>query len=66
MSARHEEGYYEKHIIYFLVCKGLSKDEGGVARSTIIEEKRPVAGFKTGDLVKERSGGLPYNDSMLE
>ena len=45
--------------LFFLVCKGLSNDDVGVARGTIFQEIRPGAGFKTGDFVKEKLGGLP-------
>ena len=41
----------------FLVCEGLSNDDVGEPRSTVFQEKRPAAGFKTGDFVKEMLGG---------
>ena len=50
-------------IIGFLSCKGLSKDDVEVERGTLVREIRPGAGFKTGDLFKERSGEIPENDS---
>ena len=43
----------------FFVCKGLSNDDVGAARSTVFQEVRPGAGSKTGDFVKEKLGGLP-------
>ena len=53
MTARHEEGCYEKNIFkYFLVCIGLPNDDVGVSRVTIFQETRPGAGFHTGDFVK--------------
>ena len=33
--------------------------DGEVSRDTVFEEKRPGAGFETGDFVKEKLGGLP-------
>ena len=43
MAARHEDGRYEKHIFtYFLVYKGLSNDDVGVATNTVFREMRPV------------------------
>ena len=30
----------------------------GLARGTVFQEVRPGAGFKTGDFVKEKLGGL--------
>ena len=36
---------------------------GWVARGTVFQEIRPWAGFKTGDFVIEKLGGLPKNDS---
>ena len=65
MAALHEEGCYEENILTtFLVCKGLllillSNDDVGAERDTVFQEIRPGAGFKTGDFVKENSGGLP-------
>ena len=50
--------------MHFLVCKGLSNDDVGVARGTVFQEIRPIAGFKTGGFAKEKLGGLPYNDSL--
>ena len=51
--------------MYFLGCKGLSYDDIEVAGGTVFQEIRPGAGFKSGDFVKERLGGLPKNDSQL-
>ena len=68
MVARHEEGCYEKASsnIFMYAKKGLSNDDVGVARGTVFQETRPgAAGFKTGDSLKEKLGGLPYNDSHL-
>ena len=42
----------------FLACKGPSNDDVGVARGTVFQEIRPGVGFKTGDSVKEKLGGL--------
>ena len=40
--------------------KILSNDDVGVARGAVYQEIRPPeAGFKTGDFVKEKLGGLP-------
>ena len=59
MAAQHHEECYEKHVFTcFLVRKGLSTDDVGVARGTVFPEIRPWAGFKTGDFVKEKLGGL--------
>ena len=41
----------------FLVRKGLSIDVVGVARGTVFQEIRPVAGVKTGDFVSKKSLG---------
>ena len=60
MAARHEEGCCEASVlVYFLGRKDLSNDDVRVARGTVFQEIRPGAGFKTGDLVKEKLGGLP-------
>ena len=60
MAARHEDGCYETSILkHFHACKGLSNDDVGVTRSTVFQEIRPGAGFKTGEFVKEKLGGLP-------
>ena len=42
---------YEKKVKSpcFLVCKGRSNDDVGVASGTVIQEIRPGAGFETGD-----------------
>ena len=45
--------------ICFLVCESLSNDDAGVPRGPEFQEVRPGAGFKTGDFVKEKLGGLP-------
>ena len=44
---------------YFLGCKGLLDDGVGVAKGTVFQKIRPGAGFKTGDFVEEKLGGLP-------
>ena len=36
---------------------------GCVAKGTVFQEIRAGVGFKTGDFVKEKLGGLPLNDS---
>ena len=60
MAARHEKGCYENSILKtFHACKGLSNDDVRVARVvTVFQEIRPGAGFKTGDFVIEKLGGL--------
>ena len=40
----------------FLVCKGPSNDDVGVARGIVFQEIRPGAGFKTSDFVEEKLG----------
>ena len=67
MAARLEGGCYEKYFFMcFLVCKGLSNNEVGVARGAPYFRK--YGGelvSKTGDFVKEKTGGLlPLNDSV--
>ena len=58
MAARHEEGRYKKIVsTRFIVCKGLSNDDVGVAWGTVIQEVRPGAGFKTGYFVKKKGVG---------
>ena len=44
---------------YILVREGLSIDDVGVAKGTVLEEMRPRAAFKSGDFVKKTLGGLP-------
>ena len=63
-AARHDEGCYGKITFsYFLVYKGLSNDDVGVARGVArgaeYQEVRPGAGFQTGDSATEKLGGLP-------
>ena len=49
----------EFRLIQFMICKGRSNDDVGVARGvTVFQEVRRGAGFKTGDFVKEKLGGL--------
>ena len=43
--------------IYFLVCKGLSIDDVGVSRETVLQETRPGAGFETADFSLKKSWG---------
>ena len=45
--------------MYFVAREGLSTDDVGVARGTVFQEIRPWAGFKTGDFVQNKLGGLP-------
>ena len=40
-----------------MFCRGLSKDDIGVARGTVFKEIWLGVGFKTGDFVKEKLGG---------
>ena len=49
----------KKIPVYFLVCEqnDQTMTSGRVATGTVFQELRPGAGFKTGDLVKERLGG---------
>ena len=57
MAARLEKGCFEETILtYFLVCKGLSNDDVGVAGVAVFQEIRPGVGFETGDVVEERFG----------
>ena len=44
--------------MHFLFCKGRSNDDVGVARRTAFQALRPGAGFKTGDFIQEKMGGL--------
>ena len=53
----------KKTFTYFPVRKGLFIDDVRVSRDTAFREIRPGACFKTGDLVQEKLGGLPQNDS---
>ena len=58
---------YEKNVFAcFLVGKIRSNEDVGAARGSVFQELRPGAGFKTGDFIKERLGGLPYNDSGMK
>ena len=66
MASRHEEGCYEKRVlIRFHVRKGLSNDDVGAARDTVVQEIRPGAGFKTGDFVNETLGGLYRRTTLI-
>ena len=57
-----------RHLVRFssanstCLCKGLSIDDVGVSRDTMFHEIPPGAGFETGDFVKDKLGGLPWND----
>ena len=44
--------------IFLCAKKGLSNDDVGVARGSVFQALRPGAGFKTGDFVGEKLGGL--------
>ena len=43
-------------LAFFLVCKGLSNDDVGVARGSAFQEIWPRGGFGTGDFVKNVGG----------
>ena len=59
MATQHEQEAREKVFpaMYFLVCKGRSNDDVGVARGTVFQALRPGAGFKTGDSSLKKKGG---------
>ena len=62
MAARHEEGCYEKNKVYIFSClqrKAYRTMTSGWKGAPYFQEIRPGAGFKTGDFVKEKLGGLP-------
>ena len=59
LAAHHEEGQLE------LQNELPSKDDVGVAKGTVLQEILPRAGFKSGDFVKERSGGATYRVERL-
>ena len=64
----HQQGYKwkTKYLNIFLqVCKGLSIDDVGVSRDTVIQEIRPGAGFGTGDFVEEKVGGATVERLLL-
>ena len=48
-----------KKNVCFLLCKGLSNDDVGVARGTVLQEVRPGIGFESGDFFEEKWGGVP-------
>ena len=68
----------KKILMYHLVCKGLvvllvllvllvvvpSNDDVGVARGTVFQQIRTGVGFKTGDFVEEKLGGLQTVDRL--
>ena len=68
MAARHQKGYDEKtsSCILLFAKNGLSNDDVGVSRATVLQEIRPGAGFKTGDFVEEKLRGLPQDNYLLE
>ena len=49
----------KKVSTYFLLCKGLSNKDVGVARGTVSQEVRPGAGFRAANFVNEKLGRLP-------
>ena len=67
MATRHEEGRCEKNILKrFHVCKGLSNDDVGAARGTVVKEIRRGADFKSGYFSLKKSwGGLPRRTSQF-
>ena len=66
MVARHEEGGYETKIfVLFLVCKGLSNDDVGVARGAVFQNIWPGGGFKTGHFGKKKLGGATVERVFL-
>ena len=53
--------------MYLLACEGLSTDDDvGVARSTVFQDMRAGVGFKTGDFVKEKLGGLRALERLID
>ena len=47
--------------MWYFVCKGLSIDDVRVSRDiAVFQEKRPEAGFETGDFAKEKLFGGGY------
>ena len=66
MAGQREEECYENTILtHFHVCKGLSNDDVGAAKGTVLQEMRLGAGFKTGDFVKGKPGGASYGRTTL-
>ena len=58
MAARHEEGCYGMHFsMHFLVCRGLSNDDVGVARGTVSQETRPGAGVSKPAISSKKNVG---------
>ena len=49
----------------FFACKGLSNGGIGAATGTVLQEIRLRAGFKTGDFVREKLGGLPTVERLV-
>ena len=45
--------------MYVVVCGGPPNNDVGLARGTVYHDIRPASGFKTGDFVEEKLGGLP-------
>ena len=59
MAARYEEVRYVRNIFtYFLVPEEKSTDDVRVAKSTVLWEIRPGAGFKSGDFVNLKMRGV--------
>ena len=44
-------------LIHFLVCKGLSSDDVGVARGSVLQEIRPRSGLKNRRFRERKVGG---------
>ena len=47
----------QKLVVSFLVCKGASNDDVGMATGTVYQEMRCGAGFKTSDFVENKLVG---------
>ena len=46
-AAQHDQGCYKKALVtHFLVFKGLSNDDVGVARGTVFRENAAGSGFQ--------------------
>ena len=46
----------KKVLTFFLARRGLSNDDVGATWGTVLQEMRPGAGFKTGDVVTGKLG----------
>ena len=53
-------------LMYLVVYKGVSNDDVGVARDTVLREIRPGAGFQSTDFVNEKLGGATLDSRVLE